>query len=366
LSPGEILYVNATISNIGGTGTPTTWARVYLSTNRVINTAVNFPLITGIEVTPLPPQTSAYLNRSAMVPLGFPNGGYYVGVVCDFGNGVVESDEDNNVAVSAQPAMIGLPDLQVTGGGFAPMTIWPGRRITVQATIRNTGPRDALATMAEIRLSTDTVISSRDVLMQSGLNCPALTSGSYVTINATPVVPAATTLGNYYVGVVCDATNVVSEANEGNNGAALPGRLSVVAPPDLQIAELDFEPIAVTTGGSFRLLGYVFNAGGVATAATVWVEFFVSPRDDFQPPRYFLCQSKRIGPLGPGQYYSFSDKTRTVPAGIPAGQYTVGIVVDRLNEGFESDKSNNTAWVRGKKLYVNTPVLGASRWQLYR
>ncbi|MCX8038071.1 MAG: hypothetical protein N3D11_13660, partial [Candidatus Sumerlaeia bacterium] len=96
-----------------------------------------------------------------------------------------------------------------------------------------------------------------------------------------------------------------------------------------------------------------------------WAEFYVSPNADFSPPRYFLCESAIIPAIGIGGRFSLATLARTVSAGIPAGEYYVGIVIDRPNEVAEGNEANNTYWVTGSKVYINRAPASARRWQLY-
>jgi hypothetical protein len=52
---------------------------------------------------------------------------------------------------------------------------------------------------------------------------------------------------------------------------------------------------------------------------------------------------------------------------IPSGTYTVGVIIDRLNEiPGETNKANNTAWVSSRKLYIGVRPTQADNWSLYR
>jgi len=366
LAPGDVINVVGTITNIGGATAPASWTQVYLSPDAVIG-AGDYSLITGLAIPSLAPGAGAVFSQSAFVPIGFPEGPFYVGIACDVSNAVDEINEQNNAAPLPTMLLIGRPDLQITGGGFAPALAMPGGAIAVQATVKNAGPLTAAANWVHLYLSPDNRITTTDLLLQQGLHCPVLTSGAVITINSIPTIPPTTPVGTYYVGIVCDVNNEVAESNEANNAAALPGTLVVTTPPDLTVSYLDFAPTSLNAGGKLRFAGFVVNAGGLATTHTCWLEFYISRNADFSPPRVPLCDSIVLPALAGNGVYSLASLERTVYTNVASGAYTVGVVVDRINEiSNESNKANNTVWVSSRKLYVGQRPAGAERWMDYR
>jgi len=364
LAPGDVLTLKGTITNVGGATAPPTWAHVYLSTDTLIG-ATDYPLITGIQIPSLAHSAHSAFSQSAFVPLGFAEGTYYVGIVADVGNAVNEMNERNNLLVLPNVLVIGRPDLQMTGGWFAPTTVAPGQQITLQATIKNTGPLPAGANWVRICLSPDNAITSGDAALQSDLRCPALAPASVITINADPTIPPTISLGIYYLGLICDVRNEVVEGNEINNAKAFPGTL-VIAQPDLVADRLDFAPNVVKNGDAIRVAGFVRNSGGAAISGGFWIEFFVSPNADFSSPRHLLCNSIHVSTLAGNGTYSLVALERTVSTSAPPGAYTFGIVIDRLNEVSESNEANNTLWVSGRRIYIGVRPTRADHWHLYR
>lgn len=89
--------------------------------------------------------------------------------------------------------------------------------------INNIGTVSAGATSTTgVYLSTDSTITTSDTLIGT-ISTPDLAAGSFV-IEGVPLsaIPAQTTAGTYYFGVIADSTNSVTENNENNNSAAIP------------------------------------------------------------------------------------------------------------------------------------------------
>ena len=123
-------------------------------------------------------------------------------------------------------------DLVVTGGlTVTPTTTAPGTDVTVSSyTITNQG---GVATNSQIKigyyLSTDATITTSDTPLGT-LTIAGLNPGASIVIPAeVATIPIATGLGNYFIGVLVDATNLTNESNETNNFKST--ALSVVAGP---------------------------------------------------------------------------------------------------------------------------------------
>ncbi|MCX8037589.1 MAG: hypothetical protein N3D11_11205 [Candidatus Sumerlaeia bacterium] len=375
LAPGATLNVTGVIRNIGGATAPPCWVHAYLSTDTVIS-ARDYPLITGVQTGDLAPQAQFNFNRNGVVPSWFSSGNYYVGLVADVLNDVVELSEANNSAHAGQLLSVAMPDLQVTGGSVAPTAVWAGAGIYVQATIQNTGLQTAPASWARLYLSADSVITTGDIPLMASVHLSALNPGMSTTIYGNPTLPAVSA-GYYYVGAYCDVAGEVAESNETNNGGVVGAPLLIkTAPPDLRPIHFDVRPKAVyrsysTQTITLALSGFIINAGGAPTTRPAVVEFRASPNADLSPPVYPLCNPTTVPLLGIGDRYGLATLNRTLsPAAVlPPGVYTVAVSVDVLNDVAESDETNNRLAAVGQ-LYINrTPPKGPAavgRWEKYR
>lgn len=146
-------------------------------------------------------------------------------------------------------------------------------------------------------------------------------------------------------------------------------------PTDFEVWGFDFAPREVAPDDPVRFVGRVKNTGTRATPP-FWIEFHISRDANFAPPRRFLTTSIRVERgLVPGEYVDLAAIERTVFAGSPPllpGDYTVGIIIDPLDEIDEGDESNNVVWARDRWLRVRPPALdqqGMTRsrnWTSYR
>ena len=95
---------------------------------------------------------------------------------------------------------------------FAPPTGNVGRTFTVQNAVKNYGTATAGPFYAGFYLSTDTTITTGDTLIgyryySSGLGANTAGANEYTSVTIPSSVPA----GAYYLGMISDYTNAVSE-----------------------------------------------------------------------------------------------------------------------------------------------------------
>ncbi|HUB08561.1 MAG TPA: putative Ig domain-containing protein, partial [Myxococcales bacterium] len=169
-------------------------------------------------------------------------------------------------------------------------------------------------------------------------------------------IPAAAPLGTGWI--IATVQDPGDDATAGKQLASA-GFDVFVAEPDLQAVSLS----APATGspGSAISLGVAIKNGGAASASQV-------------PYAYYLSSSPTVGPsdlqigsgtipsLGPGATYESTDSA-TLPASLPAGSYTVGVIVNPDGKVAEYTLSNNTA-VAKPPMQVSAGQLAVSTSQL--
>ncbi|MBG1232234.1 NF038122 family metalloprotease [Aestuariivirga litoralis] len=87
-------------------------------------------------------------------------------------------------------------------------------------TLNNTGAGAAAASVTGLYLSTDKTITTADTLVGS-FQASSLAGGGSQIESIALALPANAKAGTYYLGVIADSTNQVTESNEANNVAAL-------------------------------------------------------------------------------------------------------------------------------------------------
>ena len=366
VEPGGGFFVVSAVTNGSADPAPGSWMCIYLSTDMIIDSSDTL-VAAGFRSPPLNAYSRADSTQLATVPPYMPEGAYYVGVRVDVDNAIVERSEANNTTILGQQLLVGRSDLQFANGFFDPRSVVPGRTVSAQTTVVNNGLTTAPASWMQFYLSTDDQITTGDFPIHDGILVPAIPPGGWYTVEAQPPIPANMPPGSYYLGAYFDFVNSATERNEQNNAGVLgPGALVVLGPPDLTIQGFDFTPQLVHPGDGLRLTGSIVNASGAPTERGFWAEFFISPNPGLAPPTQMLIESIYVPALGTGESYPLAGITRRVYGTVAPGEYTLGLIVDRLNEVAESNESNNMACVTTKRLYVREKMSGVLKWSLYK
>jgi len=152
-----------------------------------------------------------------LLPASLETGTYYVLVVADPGNVVLESAESNNMKASAA-VKVG-PDL-VVSALTAPIRAVRGTSITVSETTRNQGGSEAAASVTRYYLSANGALDATDVQLGSRA-VGALGPGAASAVTLSLTIPAGTATGAYYIIARTDDANTVLETTENNNTRAV-------------------------------------------------------------------------------------------------------------------------------------------------
>jgi surface antigen len=119
-----------------------------------------------------------------------------------------------------------LPDLIVSTGSLSASSAQAGNQITVNYTVKNSGPGSAAASTTRIRLAVNQTATLSDPLLVA-FTTPALAVGATSSGSQTVTIPSGTTAGNYYIVVTANADGALTESNGSNN--QYPMALSVTA-----------------------------------------------------------------------------------------------------------------------------------------
>ncbi|MFC1569034.1 CARDB domain-containing protein [bacterium] len=234
------------------------------------------------------------------IPAHVPPGEYYLGGWADVNNVIEESNETNNgfvytsekIIVPAPPVL--YPDLIVQS---VEIIDGEGPDISYKVTVRNLGSG---ATTGEFKnriyLSTDNIITSDDVQINDWNCYDILAAGhsktSYELTSTVTELPP----GEYYLGVIADGKEVITESNEGNNtGCNMDTKISI---PDESNASHEKAPFVQ----SFHLAQNIPNPFNPSTT----IQYTV-PKPCFVTLSIFDLLGKEITTLvndkkGPGSY----------------------------------------------------------------
>jgi Ca2+-binding RTX toxin-like protein len=137
--------------------------------------------------------------------------------MADHGGTITELSETNNTAIAGRITL--GADLDVRANPALGI-VWAGTGGTFDLTYRleNRGNYVAGASQVGVYLSTDSTITTADRLIAIE-NVASLSAGASRNEGGTFTMPNNIPGGNYYIGVIADHTNTVSESNESNNGS---------------------------------------------------------------------------------------------------------------------------------------------------
>lgn len=340
---GGTLGFTATAANLGLGNLATSGVRAYLSTDNVLD-AGDFVLsddITGGALTgPVTPGSIQALS-SVVVPNNAPIGNFYLILVADDDDNVTEANENNNTWTSSR-AIVAIngaptanPNLTATLG-FAGGTFARGANITVPTTVRNTTTTAAGAFAVRYVLSTDNVIGNADDITLGTQNIANLAANGVTTISPTLTLPNNLPGQPYFLSVVVDSANAVTETNEADNTTTTATASLTISAPDLR-AEVTSAAQTVSPTGTLNATLTVRNSTVVASGA---FNVTLSLSSDNAIGGDILLQTFRISGLA-------GNGVQTIPVSLPLpwavlpGSYRFIAQVDPIDEVFEANESNN-------------------------
>ncbi len=345
---GQTDLVGWTVTNDGAGDTgDTSWTdEVILSSVNNLNTPADQTVLGASTFSGDLPADKSYSSSSVVTfPTGI-SGTYYLFVVTDYGNTVVESNETNNASSVSLSITATTPtnDLQVTAI-TPPQNPVSGQSVNIGWTVTNTGTGDTGNTSW-----TDEVILSS----VNNLNVPAdqtvlgsspftgdLAAGQSYNGSLTATLPQGIS-GTYYLFVITNFGNTLAESNETNDTRSVATTITLAPPPDLQITSLGLNPTPDSSGQALTVNWTVTNNGQGATPAnqTSWTDqVYLSTLTYLDPSATLLGTFSHDGALAVGGSYNQS-QTITLPQGI-SGSYTVFVVTNADSAVYEGTNGAN-------------------------
>jgi large repetitive protein len=234
-----------------------------------------------------------------------------------------------------------------------PASAGTGKTITVSNTVSAAaGGGNAGYFSVGIYLSTDNVITTADRYI-GYRSVSSLSSGSSSAMNTIITIPSNIALGDYYLGVIADYANNVTESDETNN--ALAGDRITIIGPDLTTTAVS-GPASVRVGASMTMDYTVKNGDGGGNAGWSYVGLYLSTDNvittsDTRLGYYYVAA------MTAGAITTFQN-TVTVPSTVLPGTYYIGAIADYANNVAESDETNNA--LTGNQISVIGPDLTVS------
>lgn len=331
---GDQVTLNVTVANPSTTAAPTSTLNFYFSNDGIITTA---DMLLGSFIVPaLPGGAQQALSGVVTVPTTLAVGTYFVGAIVDPANTIDEGNEANNAlagnAIAVNNIAVDLSPTAVSG----PATANTGAAITLNATVSNLGSAAVGASSVNFYLSSDTLITSTDVLVATAA-VPALAGGASAIVSVPTSIPATLPTGTYTIGAIADAGNAIIETNENNNARAGNQITTSTLPVDLTMTAVS-GPKSARDGESISLTATVTNLGTTSAPAST-IQWYLSV-DNIITAADTPLASVATASLAGGSSRSVS-ATTTVPGSVPAGTYYLGVIADPENLIAETNETNN-------------------------
>ncbi|UBF23766.1 pre-peptidase C-terminal domain-containing protein [Kovacikia minuta CCNUW1] len=234
-----------------------------------------------------------------------------------------------------------------------------GDSITAKFQVQNLGAGNAGAFRVGFYVSADSTITTDDRLLGfSDISALAAntTTGLLTASLLLPNSIDAFWSGSrtYYIGMVVDSLNAISEISESNNanlgnGIDFDDVAITVPAPDLRGAFFDTQ--TASKAGSAAAINFQIRNAGIGNAGTFRVGFYLS-KDTTITTADRLLGFRDIGFLGAGGTTAMLTQNLLLPGSTDSfwsgsQTYYIGMVVDSLNAFRESNETNNSNLSRG-------------------
>jgi MYXO-CTERM domain-containing protein len=363
----EFFIENITVPGISGAGEETTFDfflsnigapvaaveyQVFLSRDAILDG--NDPLV-GAGVTPAPGGQTLQVTATATIPSATTRGNYFLIVVVDPADLVVEVDEGNNQLVSNASFEIIGADLNAGSLSGDPRG-FRGDPYTVEATIENIGGQTIRDFRYTFYLSTNRLITYQDpVLFESPLT--TLAPGQRLTVRHTPTVSSTLAAGLYYLGLIVDSDGLIQEDRELNNTKISREAIEIRdRAPDFVVTEVR-APLLAASGEPVTLQRSLENVGNAAGTTPYQVQL-LDEGGGLEPVTLGTANVT----LAVGQVSDGVD-TFVIPADLPGGTYRVRYrldpdeLVDEILNDNNDGKSADAIEVAAAQLQIQTKLL---------
>src|SRR6267142_2060256 len=376
-APGRTIDVNYEISNGGPEDTASFHVGWYLSANPTISGTDT--LLGGADLALLGNANTGHVAKSLTLPASsdpfwqsITGWTYYIGMIIDTNNTVLETNENNNANGGQgldRDSLILPPDL--FGSFFdAPASASPGGSVNVTYEITNGGAATTPAFQVEWYLSSDSIISGADIkLGGADTTVAGFSSTGHVSKSLTLPGPDDTFWQGrttYYIGMLIDTNSTVDETNESNNsnrGQALDRDSLVMTPMEL-IGSFFDAPAAAAPGATVDVTYEISNSGAGATPA-FHVDWYLSKNSTISTSDLLLGAGAELNLAGNANTGHIA-KSLTLPGsgdpfwqGVINGTYYLGMIIDTNNTVAETAENNNANHGQGLD-FDSTTIDGTS------
>ena len=337
-APGDYLYINCEVVNIGNATTVnTSTLGYYLSTDNIFDP--DDYLLGTDYVGNISSGSYSYESISLNLPTDLQDESYYILFVADIYDDMDESDEGNNLAFEHITVIFPSIDLTVDSISVAQDIIISGEYVDVYAMITNLGSTSVSSPTVGLAISDNMTWDETDELL-TWQTIPYLDGGGYsssVYFNA--FIPSDIDQGYYYLLVKADHNSSIVEEDESNNVLYISVQVVQPGSIDLFLSDVSLqEEYDPATGGDY-VLNFNIHNEGAEEAVGVFTGIYLSADDILQPDDTFVMFDS-VFVLGPD---SIAERniTVTLPADTLGNCNYIILQADFSNIIEESDESNN-------------------------
>ncbi len=273
---------------------------------------------------------------------------------------MAESNKANNTASSSLTIAGGTPpvDLAINSRSRLPASAQTGTTPQVQWTVVNNGTTATTASSwtDTVYLSADTTLDGSDTSLGSFSHAGALAAGASYTNSQLVTIPQALTAGNYYLIIVTDSGNQVTEPGAENNNTAVSPAVAVTRSPVPDLAVTNVTAPASGNVGSPVTIGWTVSNSGGTGAFSNWVDRVYLSTDGTLTGAVSLGDFTRPSTLAAGASY-----TQSVSAVLPVtadGAYFIVVVTNATGSVYEQGATANNQATSGA-LAIRHPDLVA-------
>lgn len=231
--------------------------------------------------------------------------------------------------------VVSLPDLVIESFNV-PDVGYTSQPVSVTNTIMNQGEEDGTEISVQFYLSTDTTITTEDVNLGSR-TINHLAPGSSSSDATELIIPDATEIGSYYIGVIIDPDREISESNKINNDAYDPNPIQIfMYQPDLTFKSVE-SPESALIGQDMNIDFEVQNLG-MLPSGSFSINFYL--REVFVTIYDRLVGTKTITNVS-GTSSLIDNITLNIPFDLNPAYHRLIVVADSENQVPEYNENNN-------------------------
>jgi len=228
---GGLLTISVTVKNAGTKRAPSSWVALF-GTTEAAKDLINAMGPVSLNGGPLARNATATVIFRITVPSVTP-GVYAIYAKVDPERLVAESRENNNVIALGKVTLLSSSeaDLSVPSFSVAPSAVTAGDVLTVAATVKNIGTKDAPSSWVALFGTTATATDLAEAMGPASLDGGPLAPNASATVTFSITVPSLTP-GEYTIYAKVDPNQLVAESRESNNISAFaPVTLNPPHPP---------------------------------------------------------------------------------------------------------------------------------------